>query len=237
MAYVSAYLTDFRRELRDTGRVKEEGFIANGTTDFWLFRSKPMTSGSLSVQADSALVPSTDYVVDWTAGNIQFNTPPTDGIVIELVYEYYLYSDSDLIMYLSRGITLTESMYTIGYALTGSGDTIDVTPAPTEDILRVWYNVAKFLIRYDNLQNRMEAAYNWSDGDVTVNEVATIQAQRGILDTLWERIIWDLQRLNIEATQGELLSGGTDPLDYGAFISSTGPQSQDYLWIDGKVDR
>jgi hypothetical protein len=67
-------------------------------------------------------------------------------------------------------------------------------------------------------------------------------AVKGMLDSYWESIIWDIERLILDNTAGERKAGGADPLDYGDYSNTMskseghGPLYEDYLWWDGYVD-
>jgi hypothetical protein len=109
-------------------------------------------------------------------------------------------------------------------------------------MLNIWYQMAKYLVKKDDLFDRANAAYDWRDGDLAVNEVRSVQVINGMLEQQWEQIMWDLERLILDNTEGERKAGGADPLDYGTLDESysksegKGPLSEDFLWYDGYVE-
>jgi hypothetical protein len=177
----------------------------------------------------------TAYSINYSTGLITFSVAPIDGAEISILYSRTKYDDEFLVSYLKRGVVTVESMYTLGYTTSGSGTSIAVSPDPTEDVTRLWRNMAKFLVKRDNLIEDMENALSWRDGDKSVNTVSTVQAQRGILNEIWEEIVWDLERLGLEGTVGEVLAGGTEPTEFGSYLTGTGPQSEDFLWFNGEI--
>ncbi len=235
MPLLSSYLTELRQELRDSGVVRTEEYIGNGTRETWILRNIPIITASVSVFLDG--VATTSYTVNTTTGVLTFVHPvhaPADGTEIEVLYSSVKYSDSMIITYLKKAIEKVESIYTIGYAVTGTNEGDWTVDAPVSDLLQIWFEMAKFLLRRDNLKLATEDSVNWRDGDKAFDETPGVIAMRGLLTQQWDSIMWDLERLILEGTIGARKAGGATPEEYGSF-APTGPGNDEYLWWDGEI--
>jgi hypothetical protein len=233
LAFLSTYLPDLRLELRDNVNSIEEQYLGNGTQEAWTVMEPPISSGTVTVIQNGIIV--NDYTVTNVYGIIDFDTAPADGDEVKFLYQTTEYEDDFLISYLKRGIVTVESLYSLGYVVTGTGAAAEVAPDPTDDLLRIWLNMTKYLVRWDSVSADVENAFSWRDGDKFIATLPTIMAQRGLLESIRDKIMWDIERLVLEGTLGQKRAGGADPLDYGAYITGTGPTTQDWLWFDGEI--
>jgi len=232
---LSTYVPDFRVELRDSVRKATEEFFGNGLINLWELNENNIVVDSIVISIDGILLLSTEYTVDYSLGFITFDSAPADETIVTIMYQYTRYTDNLLAYCLKRSIDTIEGIYSVGYATSGSGITLGVSPEPTGEMLGLWYSLGTYYAKYDDLLLDANTYQNWRDGDVSVTEMANLQMRKGLLDGLWERILFDLERLILDNATGGIKSGGSDPLPYGAGVTSTGPTEEDFLWPDGII--
>jgi hypothetical protein len=231
MVLLKDYLVKLRKELREDNKSFEEEFFGNGSTNSWVCKQSPVTSGSVTVLFDGVLVSPENYALDYATGKIVFDPSPEDGVVVNLNYKYVDYDDETLVYYLDKAINTVESLYELGYETSGYGLETEVNGAPTKEIESLWFRMCLYLIKEDDLITVMEGAQNWRDGGVSVNEVQNINMRRQVLDNIKSGILWDLERLAIENTKGNIRAGGKIPHRREEDVDD----KDIILWYNGKV--
>jgi hypothetical protein len=239
MALLSEYIPDLREILREKDVNTNEQFFGDGVLDLWAFRDKPVAEDSVIVTFDGSLVTTTVYTVDYNQAYILFAPAPSDGVVVEVSYDYYRHTDDTLIAYMKKAVIGLEMLYPIGYVVSGTGITSGVDPDPTDDVKEIWFQLAQLQVKRDDLLDRMESSYDWRDGSVAVNEVSTVRAIAGILDQKWQDIMWNIDLLKVNNTGGYRRAGGAEACEYGAYgyagdyTNEGGGPWPEYLWFLG----
>ncbi len=214
MFLLKNYIELFRKELREDKKSFEEEFFGDGILNHWTCKYSPVIE-PIMVSSDGAVVSPDYYSIDYTNGEITFTNAPEDGTVIGIKYKYVNYDDETLVYYLGKAVDVVESLYSLGYSTFGSGINMEVSNEPTNELKNLWIKVGKYLIKKDDLMNDMEGAQNWRDGGVSVNEVQNINMRKQLLDDMWEKILWDLERLVLAHSGGKVKNGGANPLSHG----------------------
>jgi len=210
---VSELIPKLRKVIRDEARKEVESFFGDGVLSKWTFRHSIIVENSVTVFLDGSVLDPANYSVDYVNAEITFNSSPSANVVVEVQYKYTDYTDNFLLDYLVDAISLVSSISGLNHSVTVENNEYTVD-TPTYDVNHIWCMVANYLLRRDNLESDAEAAYNWADADVRIDEVANIRAREGLLDDMWEKIMNELTRIAV-SSDGALLVGGTEPSPYG----------------------
>ena len=171
----------------------------NGTKHTDVFSITESTSSvslefySVKADSDSAIkngAAFTAYALVDSTGVLTPTSAFVNGDKIEVIYQYYKYTDSQLLSYIKKSVQYITGLGSDTNILTVSGDTLtsDTTSTFTGGIQDLLISQAQLLLMKDQFIFDAQSAVSFKDGELSVNKATKTDAQERALSMLEKEV-------------------------------------------------